>query len=540
MKKIIIFSLLIFSGSFLLAQSQINVIPQPQMLEMKTGNFLLDQNVSIQFLANQNGLKKLADYTQSQLKSRFGVNSSVNKKSGRTIVFSIAKDSTNWGDEGYILKINPKEVRITANKPKGIFYGIQTFLQTVPFEGKKEIPSLLIKDKPQFAWRGMMLDVSRHFFTVKEVKEFLDIMSTYKMNVFHWHLTDDQGWRLEIKKYPRLTSVGAWRMEKPGAVFFHKDSTLNEKEKRYGGFYTQKEAREIVAYAKDRNITIIPEIDMPGHSEAALAAYPQFSCRQQPQIVTNAYGSPPGSSDNYCPANDSTFTFLENILTEVMDIFPSKYIHIGGDEVDKTEWRNDPKCQALIKEKDLKDEEGLQSYFIHRIAKFLTQHGKTIIGWDETLQGGLAPNAVVQSWRGIKGGIEAAQLQHDVIMSPGGQVYFNRYQGDPETEPLAAKWTVNTLKKVYEYNPVPEELDSADRKFILGAEGAIWTEFFKTNSYLQYMLLPRLLALSEITWSGSDNQNWEGFLKKMPYQFQLFDKEKWNYDNKDLEYEVKK
>jgi len=271
-----------------------------------------------------------------------------------------------------------------------------------------------------------------------------------------------------------------------------------------------------------------------------LAAYPQFSCRQQPQRVTNAYGPPHGASDNYCPSNDSTFIFVENILTEVMNIFPSKYIHIGGDEVDKKEWKNDPKCQELIKEKGLKDEEGLQSYFIHRIAKFLEGRGRKIIGWDETLQGGLAPQAVVQSWRGIKGGIEAAQLHHDVIMSPASQLYFNRYQGDPQTEPLAAKWTINTLRKVYEYNPVPTELDSTEAKFIIGAEGAIWTEFFKTNSYLQYMLLPRLLALSEITWSGSDNKDWEDFLRKMPYQFKLFDNQKWNYDNKDLEYEVKK
>ncbi len=540
MRKITLFLILCFFFTKTFAQTKINVVPQPQLMEMKTGNFVFDKKSSIHFQSNQTDLKKLADYTQSQLKNRFGINASVNKKSSSKIAFSIEKDSTNWGDEGYTLTISPELVTIAANNTKGIFYGIQTLLQTIPYEGKKEIPCLFIKDKPQFAWRGMMLDVSRHFFTVTEVKEFLDIMATYKINVFHWHLTDDQGWRLEIKEYPKLTSVGAWRMEQPSAVFFHKDSTLTEKEVRYGGFYTQKEAREIVAYAKDRNITVIPEIDMPGHSEAALAAYPQFSCRQQPQIVTNAYGPPPGASDNFCPGNDSTFTFLENILTEVMDIFPSKYIHIGGDEVDKKEWNNDPKCQALIKEKDLKDEEGLQSYFIHRIAKFLEQHNRTIIGWDETLQGGLAPNAVVQSWRGIKGGIQAAQLQHDVIMSPANQIYFNRYQGDPKTEPLAAKWTVNTLKKVYDYNPIPTELDPSERKFILGAEAAIWTEFFKTNSYLQYMLLPRLLALSEITWYGSENKDWEDFLKKMPYQFKLFDKEKWNYDNKDLEYEVKK
>ncbi|MEO5501444.1 MAG: beta-N-acetylhexosaminidase [Ginsengibacter sp.] len=538
MKKVILFSLLIAITANVCAQNTLNIVPRPQVVEMKSGNFLFDKKVSVQFL--QSDLNALADYMINQLSDRFGIKISKDKKSSKNIILSVDKKMSTLGNEGYTLQVGAEEVKITANNPRGIFYGIQSFLQTIPYEGKKEIPCLLIQDKPQFAWRGMMLDVSRHFFTVKQVKEFLDILATYKMNVFHWHLTDNQGWRLEIKKYPKLTSVGAWRMEKPGAVFFQKDSTLKEKEKRYGGFYTQKEAREIVAYAKDRNITVIPEIDIPGHSEAALAAYPQFSCRQQPQIVTNAYGSPPGASDNYCPANDSTFTFLENILTEVMDIFPSKYIHIGGDEVDKTEWKNDPKCQALIKEKNLKDEEGLQSYFIHRIAEFLEHHGKTIIGWDETLQGGLAPNAVVQSWRGIKGGITAAQLHHDVIMSPSNPLYFNRYQGDPKTEPLAAKWSINTLQKVFEYNPIPIELNSADGKYILGAEGAIWTEFFKTNDYLQYMLLPRLLALSEITWSGSENKSWQDFLKKMPYQFKLFEKEKWSYDSKDLEYEVKK
>jgi hexosaminidase len=537
MKKTFLVSLIISFAFVSLAQTSLNIVPRPQTIEMKNGNFLLDKNFSIRISPNQNDLKELADYTQRQLKNRFGIKAPQNKKSTGNVFLSIEKDSADWGEEGYALTINPDQISITANNPKGLFYGIQTFLQIIPFEGRKEIPCLFIKDKPHFAWRGMMLDVSRHFFTIKEVKEFLDIMATYKMNVFHWHLTDDQGWRLEIKRYPKLTSVGAWRMEEPGAVFYRKDSSIGIQAKRYGGFYTQKEAREIIAYAKERNITVIPEIEMPGHSEAALAAYPRFSCRQQPQTVSNASGDPLGSSSNYCPGNDSTFAFLENILTEVMQIFPSKYIHIGGDEVDKTEWKNDPKCQALIKEKDLKNEEGLQSYFIHHIAEFLKKHGKTIIGWDETLEGGLAPDAVVQSWRGINGGIKAAQLKHDVIMSPANPLYFNRYQGNPKTEPLAAKWSVNTLKKVYEYEPVPPQLDSIDAKFIIGAEGAIWTEFFKTNSYVQYMLLPRLLALSELTWSESENKNWDSFSKRLPYQFKLFELEKWNYDKKDTGYE---
>lgn len=541
MHKISILVLLSFFTTLSFAQSEINIVPRPLTLEMKPGKFVLDKKVSIQFSPTQSDLNRLADYTQNQLANRFDIKVSKNRKSPKSIIFFIEKNLIGLDDEGYILAINSGQVKISATNSKGIFYGIQSFLQTIllgKISGSKNISCLYIKDKPRFSWRGMMLDVSRHFYTVKEVKEFLDIMSTYKMNVFHWHLCDDQGWRLQIKKYPKLTDIGAWRMEKPGAIFHQKD-TLSEQPVKYSGFYTQKEAREIVAYAKDRNITVLPEIEMPGHSEAALAAYPQFSCKQKDQVVANAAGIPEGATRNFCPGNDSTFTFLEDILTEVMDIFPSKYIHIGGDEVNKTDWKNDPKCQALIKEKNLINEEGLQSYFIHRIAKFLKNHGKTIIGWDETLEGGLAPNAVVQSWRGINGGIEAARLKHDVIMSPANPLYLNRYQGDPKTEPLAAaRRAINTLKIVYNYEAVPNELDSSGSKYIMGIEGAIWTEFIKTNSYLQYMLLPRMLALSEDGWSITGNKNWNDFLNRMPYQFKLFKKEKWNYDHKDMLYDA--
>lgn len=522
-------------------QPRVSIVPRPKIMEIKSHHFELDKGVAIALSTAQPELIKLASYTRGQLKNRFGVKiASFNPKhhAQRQIIFSLEPSLKELGNEGYTLTVSPREVKISAKGSKGIFYGIQTLLQTISFGKKSEIPCLYIKDKPRFGWRGMMLDVSRHFFTVQEIKTFLDIMATYKMNVFHWHLTDSQGWRLEIKKYPKLTSVGAWRMENPKAVFFQKDSLLKGKEEKYGGFYTQEQAKEIVAYAKDRNITVIPEIELPGHSQAALAAYPEFSCRQQPQEVPGALGIQENTTSNYCPGNDSTFTFLEDVLTEVMEIFPSKYIHIGGDEVNKTEWKNDPKCQALIKAKGLKNEEGLQSYFIHRIASFLTRHGKTIIGWDETLQGGLAPGAVVQSWRGIKGGIKAANLHHGVIMSPANPLYFNRYQGDSATEPLAAKWSINTLEKVYNFDCVPSALDAVSAKYIMGGEGAIWTEFFKTNDYIQYMLLPRLLALSELTWSTPENKNWESFLDRLPYQFKLFDQKKWNYDRKDINFEV--
>lgn len=319
-----------------------------------------------------------------------------------------------------------------------------------------------------------------------------------------------------------------------------KNDSLTEAPVRYGGFYTQQEARDIVQYSTDRNIMVIPEIGMPGHSQAALAAYPQFSCERIPQEAASSASGFSKKNSNYCPSNDSTFIFLQDVLNEVMSIFPAPYIHIGGDEVDKRDWKKHPEDQALIKEKNLKDENGLQSYFIHRIADYLNAHGRKIIGWDETLDGGLSPNALVQSWRGIAGGIEAASQQHGVIMSPANPLYFNRYQGDPKTEPFAAKFTINTLKKVYHYEPVPAELDSSQTKFIIGAEGAIWVEFIKTYSQVQFMLLPRMLALAEVTWSVKKNKDWDYFLERIPYQFKLFTKEGWNFDEKNIEFiEVK-
>lgn len=546
MKKYIVLYLLILFNLMSFAQSKINIVPQPQMLKMGTGSFSLNENVTIQF--QQNDLEGLANYTQSQLKNRFGIQTSINKKSNRTISFSIEKDSTDWGDEGYTLVINPTQVKITANSSKGVFYGIQTFLQVIPFEIKEGIPSLFIKDKPRFAWREMMLDVSRSFFTVKEVKEFLDIMSTYKMNVFHWHLTDDQGWRLEIKKYPKLTSVGGFRN---GTIFGSRPGEGNHGT-LYGGFYTQEDIKDVVKYAQERFITVIPEIDLPGHSSAAIAAYPQLSCfpDESTKIPDNTpwVGSRKGKQvqqtwgifeDVFCPT-EYTFNFLENVLKEVMELFPSKYIHIGGDEVPKSSWERSEFSQNLIKENDLKDEEGLQGYFIKRIAKFLELHGKTIIGWDEILEGGLAPNSVVQTWNGKKPGIEAAQLHHDVIMSPANIFYLNRYQGHPNLEPLSTYTPIIPLKMVYDYNPMPTELNSDDKKFILGAGGAIWTEFVNTNDYLQYMLLPRMLAISEITWTDPENKSWDNFIERMPYQFELFDKKEWNYSSKNLEYGIKK
>lgn len=469
MIKLISFFLLGLLSLGSIAQSVSNIIPLPHKIEMRPGNFLIDKTTSVQYPKDQEELKKIDSLFRGQLKNRFGIKVSNKSNHTTSIILSIDETLSRLGNEGYILNIEPEQIKITAPNSKGVFYGIQSLLQCIPQENDPKtvaIPCSYIEDQPRFEWRGMMLDVSRHFFNVEEVKNFLDIMSTYKMNVFHWHLTDDQGWRLQINKYPKLTSVGAWRMEITGAIFYEKNDSLTGASKKYGGFYTQKEARDIVQYAADRNITVIPEIEMPGHSQAALAAYPQFSCENIPQEVATSASDFSKLYSNYCPANDSTFIFLQDVLDEVMAIFPSNYIHIGGDEVDKRDWKKDPKCQALIREKNLKDENGLQSYFIRRVADYLHTKGKSIIGWDETLDGGLSPNALVQSWRGTEGGIAAAKQKHGAIMSPNNPLYFNRYQGDPGTEPLAAKWSINTLKKVYEYEPVPVDLDSTKTRFI--------------------------------------------------------------------------
>jgi hexosaminidase len=358
----------------------------------------------------------------------------------------------------------------------------------------------------------MHLDVCRHFFPKEFIKRYIDFLSMYKMNTFHWHLTDDQGWRIEIKKYPKLTQIGAWRKATligHYSQFPHiYDSTL------YGGFYTQDEIKEIIKYASDRNITIVPEIEMPGHSLAAIASYPELSCTGNPQQVAADWGE---FEDVYCPTEE-TFTFLENVLSEVIDLFPGKYIHIGGDEVSKDSWKASKFCQDLIKREGLKDENGLQSYFVKRIEKFINSKGKTLIGWDEILEGGLAPNAVIMSWRGTQGGIDAARLGHDVVMSPGGYCYFDYYQGDPRSEPLAIGG-YTTIEKVYSYEPVPTELTKSEQGRILGAQGNVWTEYIPDTKQVEYMVFPRIAALAEVLWSPKDKRNYDDFRDRLLTHF---------------------
>lgn len=388
------------------------------------------------------------------------------------------------------------------------------------------IPAVQISDEPRFAYRGMHLDVSRHFFPKEFIKRYIDLIAFNKMNTFHWHLVDDQGWRIEIKKYPKLTEIGAWRVDRPGKIWGERKAQKEGEKATYGGFYTQEDIREIVAYAKDRYITIIPEIEMPAHVMSAIAAYPQLSCTSEKITV------PPGSvwpiTNIYCAGKDSTFLFLEDVLTEVMELFPSEYIHIGGDEATKTSWEQCKDCQKRMKTEDLEDVGELQSYFIKRIEKFLISKGRKLIGWDEILEGGLAPEATVMSWRGIKGGIAAAKSGHDAVMTPGSHCYFDHYQGDPNVEPRAIGG-YTTLKKVYSYEPVPKELNEQEAKHILGAQANVWTEYIYKGENVEYMAVPRMSALAEVVWSPKGNRNWDSFNQRMQKQFSRYQQMGTNY-----------
>jgi len=505
------------------------IIPAPESIIFNRGHFVLDNDIGL----IMNGLNasensKLVNYLIDKIEIETGVIVSSKKEQNKTIILELLSEpNKNLRDEGYLIDIASKEIIIAANTQGGLFYGVQSLLQYVISNNNQtplQLPNLSISDKPNVKWRGMVMDVSRHFYNVKTIKELLDLMAFYKMNVFHWHLADNEGWRLEIKKYPKLTQVGAWRTEIPGSIFYKKDSTytkkLDGKPYKYGGFYTQKQVKEIVQYAKDRNIIIVPEIDVPGHSGAALTAYPEFSCEKHQQktpnsTLWNGVVNPENVNLNYCAGQESTFQFLEDVFTEVMALFPSKYIHVGGDEVDKSYWKKCTDCQKRIKDEDLKDEEELQSYFIKRIAKFLENNDRKLIGWDEILEGGAPVYATVMSWRGEKGGIEAAKLKRDVIMTPNNPLYFNRYQDDPKNEPLAVAYSINTLEKVYHYNLRPNELTEAEAQYIIGGQFAVWTEFISSVEYLEYTLLPRMPAFAENMWSVQKHKNYDNFIERL-------------------------
>ncbi|WP_338407999.1 family 20 glycosylhydrolase [uncultured Flavobacterium sp.] len=513
--------LMLLIGNIGFSQLQLPLIPQPKVINLDGGSFMFHNTTVIQ--ANENSFE--AKYLHEVILLQTGLDLKIASHSNavsKLILNVTTPDFVNFNKESYSLIISKNEININANANQGLFYGVQTLVQLIPFKITKEVklPCLQIEDEPKYAWRGMHLDVSRHFFPVDFVKKYIDYLTMYKMNTFHWHLTDDQGWRIEIKQYPKLTEVGAWR--KGSMVGHYREQKFDYT--RYGGFYTQEEIKEVVVYATERHITVVPEIEMPGHAVAALASYPEYSCTGGPFEVALKWGV---LDDVFCP-KEGTFKFLENILTEVIGLFPSEYIHIGGDECPKTRWKKCSNCQALIQKEGLKDEHELQSYFIQRIEKFVNSKGRKIIGWDEILEGGLAPNAAVMSWRGIKGGIDAAKQKHFVVMTPSSYCYFDHYQGEPKNEPLAIGG-YTAVEKVYSFNPTPKELSADEAKYILGAQGNVWTEYMEDSQKVEYMIFPRMMALSEVLWGTSNPGNYKDFQDRMILHFPTFDKKYINY-----------
>ena len=506
------------------------VIPIPQEIVMAAnGEFALNNNVKIIYPEGNEAMQRNAQYLAGYLKKATGkvYQIETGTEGKGNILLQVVSDVEK--PEAYQLKVNAEGVVISGASEAGVFYGIQTLRKSIPvLENSTPVLSYVeISDAPRFDYRGAHFDVSRHFFTVEEVKSFIDMMALHNMNRLHWHITDDQGWRIDIKKYPLLTEIGSQRKE---TVIGHNSGEYDGKP--YGGFYTQEEAREIVAYAAERYITVVPEIDLPGHMQAALAAYPQLGCTGGPYDVWTIWGV----SDNVlCAGNDSVLTFIDDVLAEIIDIFPSEYIHIGGDECPKVKWKSCSKCQARIKALGIKSddkhskEEYLQSFIINHGEKFLNAHGRQMIGWDETLEGGLAPNATVMSWRGEGGGIEAAKQHHDVIMTPNTYLYFDYYQTkDTENEPMAIGGYL-PLERVYSYEPMPRSLTQEEQKYIVGVQANHWTEYIPTFSQLQYMALPRWAALCEIQWSQADKKDYQNFLTRLPQLISLYQTEGYNY-----------
>lgn len=507
------------------AQTGVSIIPKPAKIEMRSGYFQLGPKTKIVIETAFDEGMAVGEELAAKLRRVTGLPVEVLKTAGKTlknaIILRTSDSLARLGNEGYLLSVSKGSVIIESLAPAGLFYGVQSFYQLLPPQIEApgvagripwSVPCVRIEDMPRFPWRGMHLDVGRHFFTKDEVKKYIDDLAMYKMNTFHWHLTEDQGWRIEIKKYPKLTETGAWRRE---TMF---DGTP------YGGFYTQEDVREVVDYARKHFITVIPEIEMPGHCQAALSSYPELSCFGGPLKVGMEWGI---IYDVYCAGNEKTFEFLEDVLSEVIDLFPGQFVHVGGDEVPKLRWQNCVKCQARIKAEGLANETELQSYFIKRIEKFLSSKGKRLVGWDEILEGGIAPNATVMSWRGIIGGIEAARSGHDVIMTPTTHCYFDYYQGQFD-EPRAIGGYL-PIEKVYSYEPVPAELTAAEAKHILGAQANVWTEYMNDFAQVEYMLLPRMLALSEVVWSKKELRNFQDFSSRIVSHYERLAAKKVNF-----------
>ncbi len=544
-KNVLIICLLLSVNCF----AQLNIVPVPAEVKMGKGFFPIDKTSNI--VLEGSGLEKNAEFLNDYLQQFFGYKLKITKNyTGTNAIHLNYERMDNKIAGAYHLTVDKNGVDIAGDNETGVFYGIQTFLQLLPVQKNNSklknyplsIPQLFITDYPRFPYRGMHLDVCRHFFPVSFIKKYIDYLAAYKFNTFHWHLTDDQGWRIQIKKYPDLTKIGGFR----NGTIIGRYPGKGSDNKPYGGFYTQAEIKEVVAYAAARYIDVIPEIEMPGHSSAAIAAYPWLSCfPQKPteipakmisqksideqkngriKLVQETWGV---FDDVFCAGKDSTFMFLENVIDEVSDLFPSKYFHLGGDESPKTHWKICPYCQKRMKDNNLKDEHELQSWFVQHIEKYLNSKGKTMIGWDEILEGGLAPNAVVMSWRGEAGGIEAAKQKHPVIMTPGNPVYFDHTQSKNEDSVTIGGY--NPIENVYAYEPIPKELNAEQGKYILGAQANMWAEYMEYPSKVEYMLFPRITALSEVLWSPAAKRDWKDFERRLPVIFERLDKQKINY-----------
>ncbi len=538
--KLQLLALLFFFAVSLQAQD-VNIIPKPKMFELKKGSFTITPATVIVLGGEEE--KATASFLNQHLQSFYGFQLKTAKSSAKNFIRFSTKKFIAPGTEGkYDLTVNSKGVTVSGDTYSGTFNGMQSLIQLLSVDEKSisskqfKIPALEIQDEPRFQYRGMHLDVGRHFFPASYVKRYIDFLAYHKMNTFHWHLTEDQGWRIEIKKYPLLTSVGSKRNGTIIGRYPGKGSNNQPLE----GFYTQEEIKDVVQYAKERFIEVIPEIEMPGHSSAAIAAYPWLSCfpnrptnipsfmvslksveeqqKGRVKLVQETWGV---FDDVFCAGKDSTFTFLEGVLNEVIELFPSKYVHIGGDECPKTHWKQCPSCQKRMKDLKLKDEHELQSYFVQRIEKYLNSKGKTLIGWDEILEGGLAPNAQVMSWRGEAGGIAAAKEHHYVLMTPGSHVYFDHSQTANEDSVTIGGFT--TVQKVYSYEPVPKELTADEAKFVRGAQANLWTEYIPNTKKIEYMLFPRISALSEVLWSSKESRDWTDFEKRLLVQFKRYD-----------------
>ena len=525
MKKLFGLLAVTISCKFSFSQKQINVIPYPNNVVMVKGYFELSSATKIIY---GKGTEKLAGYLKEQVTNLTGLSLGVQLYNGKKTLLNknniqlFLNDDASF-KEGYTLEVSKTTIDLKAKEAVLLFNGIQTLLQLLPVKksvGSISIPQLFIKDSARFSYRGMHLDVSRHFFPVAFIKKYIDLLAMHKYNTFHWHLTDDQGWRIEIKKYPLLTQIGSCRDQTlVGNYGSNKyDGT------KYCGFYTQEQVKEIVQYATDRFITVIPEIEIPGHAVAALTSYPYLGCTKGPYKTMETWGI---SEDVFCAGNDSTYTFVEDVLKEVMELFPSKLIHIGGDECPKVRWKTCPVCQQKIKKENLKDEHELQSYFVKRIEKFVNSKGKNIIGWDEILEGGLAPNATVMSWRGTEGGITAAKQGNNVVMTPGSHCYFDHSQSSNEDSITIGSYL--PLEKVYEFEPVPASLSASEAKHVLGAQGNVWTEYMTNESKVEYMVLPRIAALAEVLWSTTGKRNFADFEKRLPFILERYKAMNYNY-----------